>query len=117
MEPSRNSVEIKTETRASSLSSCHHVRALQGVPVPRDRADVQTSGTYDSTVGGIKETVGNLVGSTDTAVAGKEQKAAGDAQYKAAQAQGYAEGTKDRVAGKVSRRVFDPSRLAGPLSI
>lgn len=58
-------------------------------------------------MGGIKETIGNIIGSTDTAVSGKEQKASGDAEYKAAQAQGYAEGTKDRVGGKVSTYPVD----------
>ena len=32
---------------------------------------------------------------------GKEEHAKGEAEYKAAQAKGYAEGTKDRISGKM----------------
>ena len=63
--------------------------------------------TINSTVGGIRETVGAVTGLTGQEIAGKQQKASGDAEYKAAQAQGYAEGTADRVGGKVSALFLD----------
>ncbi|CAH7666632.1 hypothetical protein BY996DRAFT_4580088 [Phakopsora pachyrhizi] len=59
------------------------------------------SGNFNSTIGGLKEQVGHAIGSTDLESSGAQQKTKGDAEYKAAQAQGYAEGTKDRVSGKV----------------
>lgn len=94
-----------TKTRDYALS--HHATmsaapSKVSAPLGPAAADFsQVNATINSTVGGIRETVGNLVGSTETSVAGKEQKASGDAEYKAAQAVGYAEGTKDRVSGKV----------------
>ncbi|KAH8922342.1 hypothetical protein BT69DRAFT_1350957 [Atractiella rhizophila] len=60
---------------------------------------------YNSIVGGAKETIGNLTGYKDLEQSGAQQKRDGDAEYKAAQAQGYAEGTKDRVGGKIDNVV------------
>jgi uncharacterized protein YjbJ (UPF0337 family) len=77
-----------------------------------------------SVLGGLKETVGNLTGMTGVEKSGANQKAEGDVsrcsafplsirlrpiliqvEYKAAQAQGYAEGTKDKVGGKIDNVV------------
>jgi uncharacterized protein YjbJ (UPF0337 family) len=82
---------------------------------------VQTTGQYNSLVGGIKEAVGDTTGYTGLAQAGREQKAAGDAEITAARAEGYGsssdiaplpasrvdaeaasvQGTADRLGGKV----------------
>ncbi|KAH8922337.1 hypothetical protein BT69DRAFT_1243255 [Atractiella rhizophila] len=65
----------------------------------------KVNANYNSTVGSIKETVGNLTGLGGLESSGASQRRDGDAEYKAAQAQGYAEGTKDRVGGKVDNVV------------
>jgi uncharacterized protein YjbJ (UPF0337 family) len=55
--------------------------------------------------GAVVETIGNLTGSTAWNQSGKQEHAAGEAEYNAAQAKGYAEGTLDRVGGKVDNVV------------
>ena len=47
------------------------------------------------------EAIGNLTGAQSWQQSGKEEHAAGETEYNAAQAKGYAEGTIDRVGGKV----------------
>ncbi|GAA5944569.1 hypothetical protein JCM3775_003296 [Rhodotorula graminis] len=80
----------------------------------------KTTGNYDYAVGSIKETIGNVVGAESLAQAGSEQAAKGDAEYKLAQTQEYAEGTADRVGGKIDRIIGaatgDSSREAGGLA-
>ncbi len=64
------------------------------------RASSKTTGQYHSLKGNVVEAVGNLTGADSWTQSGKEEHAEGETEYKAAQAKGYAEGTKDRLAGK-----------------
>ncbi|KAH9939161.1 mismatched base pair and cruciform DNA recognition protein [Amylocystis lapponica] len=61
----------------------------------------KTTGQYHSVKGTAVEAIGNLTGATSWQQSGKEEHAQGEAEYKASQAKGYAEGTVDRVGGKV----------------
>ncbi|KAG0152316.1 hypothetical protein CROQUDRAFT_649687 [Cronartium quercuum f. sp. fusiforme G11] len=53
-------------------------------------------------MGNAKEKLGSMLGYEGLEHSGAQQKCKGDAEYKAAQVEGYAEGTKDRVEGKIN---------------
>ena len=82
-----------------SSSSCFSRR------IDRARADrssnSKTTGQYHSTKGNVVEAIGNLTGAQSWQQSGKEEHAQGEAEYNAAQAKGYAEGTVDRMGGKM----------------
>ncbi|KAJ3847584.1 mismatched base pair and cruciform DNA recognition protein [Lentinula lateritia] len=59
------------------------------------------NGQYNSTMGTAKEAFGNAVGGDSWTQAGKEQHVQGEAEYNDAQAKEYANGTIDRVGGKI----------------
>ncbi|GAA5976388.1 hypothetical protein JCM11641_005998 [Rhodosporidiobolus odoratus] len=66
---------------------------------------MQVMGNVNSLAGTAKATVGDAIGIASLSQSGNEQRAAGNAEYKAAQVQGYAEGTADRLGGKIDRVV------------
>ncbi|EMD39270.1 hypothetical protein CERSUDRAFT_46764, partial [Gelatoporia subvermispora B] len=61
----------------------------------------KTTGQFHSMEGSMVEAIGNMTGAGSWQQSGKEEHAQGEGEYKAAQAKGYAEGTVDRVGGKV----------------
>jgi uncharacterized protein YjbJ (UPF0337 family) len=61
----------------------------------------KASGQYHSVKGTVTETIGNLTGSTAWQQSGREEHARGEGEYNAALAKGYAEGTADRIGGRV----------------
>lgn len=50
--------------------------------------------------GNVKEHIGGITGDASMQQSGQAEKSQGEAELKAAQTQGYAQGTKERVAGK-----------------
>jgi len=62
----------------------------------------KASGQFHSLKGTVVETIGNLTGASSWTQSGKQEHAAGETEYNAAQAKGYAEGTIDRVDGKMN---------------
>ena len=61
----------------------------------------KTTGQYHSLKGTAVEAIGNMTGLQSWQQSGKEEHAQGEAEYNAAQAKGYAEGTVDRMGGKM----------------
>ncbi|GAA6061311.1 hypothetical protein JCM10212_005425 [Sporobolomyces blumeae] len=70
-----------------------------------NREPSKAMGNVNSYVGGAIATVGDATGIESLSQSGHEQQAKGDAEYAAAQVQGYAEGTADRIGGKIDRVV------------
>ncbi|ORY83584.1 hypothetical protein BCR35DRAFT_303465 [Leucosporidium creatinivorum] len=70
-----------------------------------DEQPSKINAAWNSTVGSIKETYGAAVGASGLEAAGRDQAAQGEVESNAAQAQAYAEGTADRLGGKLDRVV------------